>query len=397
MTTLVLDNARGAGALASPARYADTMDQSQRSLGHVMTGRRWLRWPLAIAMLITSMGTAWADVGVNGRGKHPQGPSLQDTLMGDEDGVWLRGSRLIAAWDVGEPIEIHHFAGEVVKVGELWSATKENNEDENGDENATILHPRDLIGLQWSETQCDEERCKQLEFRIVAAEQDCGESTMADPHNRDNCDIWLHSVMYRPVSNAAHEWAAVCNPESGGSGLFIDGHWNPDGSWDAGGYTFSCLGGVVAKCTRFWGYKPWKRLVSSAYGAVDLQPLHTACTRAARAEYCGDGVSYTESGVTIDIADTYGLNTPLDDEQLAHESVFSPAGAVRVDRARVDELVPPGLRSDAPLHTPSQAPLQDGANSSESTIDDERAIFACLRPGMKAADESGLILVRSPE
>ena len=56
------------------------------------------------------------------------------------------------------------------------------------------------------------------------------------------------------------------------SGIFVNGQWSQDGAWQPGGWTFSCPSGVVSKCVRSWGYKPWKALHAPAHGDVDLQP-----------------------------------------------------------------------------------------------------------------------------
>ncbi|WP_205519470.1 ADYC domain-containing protein [Pyxidicoccus caerfyrddinensis] len=59
-------------------------------------------------------------------------------------------------------------------------------------------------------------------------------------------------------------------------------------------FTLGCESGVIAKCYR-WGYKPW--LDGSSTGKVTL--AHHACTRMARADYCGNGTSFTQNGTPI--------------------------------------------------------------------------------------------------
>ncbi|MCP3103720.1 hypothetical protein LZ198_33040 [Myxococcus sp. K15C18031901] len=59
-------------------------------------------------------------------------------------------------------------------------------------------------------------------------------------------------------------------------------------------FTLACDPGVIAKCYR-WGYKPW--LDGSAAGPVTR--AHWACTRMARADYCGNGTSFTQDGTRI--------------------------------------------------------------------------------------------------
>lgn len=59
-------------------------------------------------------------------------------------------------------------------------------------------------------------------------------------------------------------------------------------------FTLGCESGVIAKCYR-WGYKPW--MDGPLTGKVTL--AHHACTRMARADYCGNGTSYTQDGTPI--------------------------------------------------------------------------------------------------
>ena len=83
------------------------------------------------------------------------------------------------------------------------------------------------------------------------------------------------------------------------------------GTWDATGartgsttaFTFGCTSGVIAKCVR-WGYKPWKVINGKA-----MNDYHQACTRMARADYCGDGVSHTRNGTLIDMYDGLGIQS----------------------------------------------------------------------------------------
>ncbi|MFP2933634.1 ADYC domain-containing protein [Pyxidicoccus sp. 3LG] len=64
------------------------------------------------------------------------------------------------------------------------------------------------------------------------------------------------------------------------------------------GFTLGCDAGVIAKCYR-WGYKPW--MDGSQSGAVTA--AHHACTRMARADYCGNGTSFTQNGTRIRLWD----------------------------------------------------------------------------------------------
>jgi ADYC domain len=93
-------------------------------------------------------------------------------------------------------------------------------------------------------------------------------------------------------------------------------------------FTIACTNGAVAKCARQWGYKPWKSAPNQRNGGEhDLRPYHQMCLRAARADYCADGRSFTVDGTLIDMADSRGF-VQRESEQstsysFAGESVFT--------------------------------------------------------------------------
>lgn len=262
-----------------------------------------------------------------------QGPALQATLLPGEAQPWLQGPALRASLPDGTRIEISEFAGDVVHARAL---------DHASDTRTNLrLHPAELVGMQWTESRCEEETCRQVAFRVAAAAPDDTENTM--PAHGSNRDTWLYRVEYAE-SSRGEDWRNACSGEPGEDmdrdmGLFVDGRWSADGAWHAGGYTFSCQRGAVAKCARSWGYKPWKTLASPEHGPVSLQALHAACTRAARADYCGDGVSHTREGIPIGMNDRYGFNA----QALRRgdvEATFDEHGAVRVHAWRLPDLAP---------------------------------------------------------
>ena len=68
--------------------------------------------------------------------------------------------------------------------------------------------------------------------------------------------------------------------------------------------TFACRGAALAKCVE-WGYAPWRTVKN-----VPLADHHQTCTRAARADYCGDGDANTSNGTKIHILDKLGIQIP---------------------------------------------------------------------------------------
>lgn len=262
-----------------------------------------------------------------------QGPSLQATLL-PEPAHGLQGARLRASLADGTRVEITGFAGDVVHAHLLDASSDQALEPAT----PLRLHPAALVGMQWTEAACERDTCAERTFRITSAAPDESENTM--PEHRSNRDTWLYRVEHTTApATMAHDWQGACSdgPE-GDMGLFVDGRWGSDGTWQGDGHTFSCPAGVIAKCARSWGYKPWKTLASGR-GPVSLLPLHLACTRAARADYCGDGIPHTRAGVGIVMADDHGFN-PRGFRAGDLESMFDQQGAVRVHDWRVPELAP---------------------------------------------------------
>ena len=102
-----------------------------------------------------------------------------------------------------------------------------------------------------------------------------------------------------------------------GSGVVGGGSYTPDPSR----FTFGCRKTAIAKCVEM-GYKPWKTLPS---GAGTYQDHLVACTRMLRADYCGDGYSWTVNGTPINVYD--GVGVQADTEGWALEAEWTANGA----------------------------------------------------------------------
>ena len=102
-------------------------------------------------------------------------------------------------------------------------------------------------------------------------------------------------------------WSRVCPPDApaampvvGSFGHAPDGHSNGDHDPSPTRLTFACRAGVAHKC-QSWGYRSWR---------PDEVPYFQACTRMARADYCGNGHSRTVDHTPINYIDLHGQ--PLD-------------------------------------------------------------------------------------
>ncbi len=141
-----------------------------------------------------------------------------------------------------------------------------------------------------------------------------------------NEDLAVFNVSYLDTDGV---WYPACTDSYGtpSSAIALAGRWDYRTGVPGGGskiedpshFTFACMGAAIAKCVT-WGYRPW----ATANG-VSLAAHHQACTRMVRADFCGDGTSYTQNGKRINLYDSLGVQQDTDTWSL--ESVWGPNGA----------------------------------------------------------------------
>lgn len=286
--------------------------------------------------------TAWASFGQQGRsqqGHSQQGHSQQSTIISSG----LSGDVFIAELADGRPVELLDFHGDSADAI-VWDLTTEES-------TAMTLTAGQLVGMTWQAPVCSNALCIGTTYRITSVVQDSVPNTM--PDYSDNSDISLFHVQYLQDDDNG-VWQEVCNIADDLSnnptnrGIFVSGTWNEDGEWNELGYTFSCSSGVISKCTRSWGYKPWLSLPDDNGQPVDLQPLHEACTRLARADYCGDGIHHTLNGLLIDVFDEQGFNVQEWMPGFFEEARFDEYGAVSMKHRRVPRFLLRGKHKRIP-------------------------------------------------
>lgn len=105
-------------------------------------------------------------------------------------------------------------------------------------------------------------------------------------------------------------------------------------------FTFACRTGVISKCYR-WGYRPWDS--TGIPGDTTAKKMLTACTRMARADYCGTGDSYTRYGTLINVFDRLSpaaqVSAPAP-TGLFFEAGWRDTGAVCLSHTRWDDAPP---------------------------------------------------------
>ncbi|HVG63256.1 MAG TPA: ADYC domain-containing protein [Hyalangium sp.] len=164
----------------------------------------------------------------------------------------------------------------------------------------------------------------------------------AEPDPSDPQMVWYRIEAWNPVAQA---WDNPCIPSGSGPNpraLAVSGVWDSTGAHQQvkGKLTLACENGVISKCIT-WGYKPW-----ASRNGQPLAPLHQACTRMARADYCGNGISHTQPGTPIDMYDSLGVQTPTTQPSQAwnparasFEAAWVPDGATCLSRTRLGKAL----------------------------------------------------------
>jgi hypothetical protein len=148
-------------------------------------------------------------------------------------------------------------------------------------------------------------------------------------------DIYFYGVSY--FMNEV--WSPLCGTLADGSPVLaipLQGKWDSRQGVSGGGskiddpgyVTFACRGYALAKCVEL-GYRPWARSTSD----VSLDSYHQACVRMIRADFCGDGRSWTLPSTPVNLYD--GLEIQTDTERWNAEAEWIPSGASCISKVRV--------------------------------------------------------------
>jgi hypothetical protein len=159
----------------------------------------------------------------------------------------------------------------------------------------------------------------------------------AEPSPGDSELVWYRIEAW---NSQAQRWENPCvtadqipDPRA----LAVSGVWDASGAHQEveGKFTLACENGAITKCIR-WGYKPW-----ASHNGQSLAELHQACTRMARADYCGNGQSHTRQDTLIDMYDRLGVlartterSAAWDPERASFEAAWAADGATCMARTR---------------------------------------------------------------
>ena len=241
---------------------------------------------------------------LNTQGIKMQGITMQGIKM---QGMNMQGFDIAGATLNGSPLSnVHVEQGDVVATDPV-----------SGDE----LRNSDLIGAQFNaevENPTTNPPTTQLvAYRITDVEPEDAEEW--DPTHTGN--TYLVSLQQQDPDDGS--WQPACDADMDGRSVAIPltDTWNDHGDRVSSStmFTFSCTTGVIAKCYR-WGYRPWLQ----GYG--DIPTMHETCTRLARADYCGDGVSHTRDGTQVNVWDTLPAPGPIQVKAPTPLGMFFEAG-----------------------------------------------------------------------
>jgi ADYC domain/Pentapeptide repeats (8 copies) len=154
-----------------------------------------------------------------------------------------------------------------------------------------------LVGSMWTGVSAAN---AQVKIRVDNAQQGTG----------TNSDLWFYGMSYQATNGA---WTSVCGTEKV---LGVAGVWNATAAYAASTtqFTLACRGTSVAKCVEL-GYKPFKGFGNQL----------ATCVRLLRADYCGNGTSYTRDGTTLNLYDNVGVQA--DAQPWKVEAEWGPTGA----------------------------------------------------------------------
>jgi len=283
--------------------------------------------------------------------------SSDEQAYTQQQGMQLQGTLIQGARLQGMTMQGFQFAGATLNGGALANVHVQQGELV-ADQNQVTLHGASLIDAhlyaQMRNLAANSPASAVAEYRITNVIQD---DAANDPTHTGSTFLY---TLEQNVDNTGN-WQPACPIDADGRRVAIP----LAATWDERGariessslFTFGCTTGVIAKCYR-WGYRPWV----TGYG--DLAAMHWACTRLARADYCGNGKPHTQDGTSINIWDELPAPGPIqlragNNLGMKFEGGWNTAGAACLGKTRwqtdqkeiaetcPDKLMPPGQAKKA--------------------------------------------------
>jgi hypothetical protein len=261
----------------------------------------------------------------------PDRSSSGEQDLWEQQGTALQGVQLQGAQLHGMTLVGFQFADATLNGAALSNVHIEKGELV-ADQNSVTLRGTDLesahLIAQLRDGSVNPPATVLVEYRIADITAESG----YDPTGSG------HTYLYTLEQNVdnTEPWATACPADIDSKHVAIP----TTGIWDSHAnrvesstlFTFGCTSGAVGKCYR-WGYRPWL----TGYG--DMAATHWACTRLARADYCGDGSSHTHDGTEINVWDNLPSPGPIQAHGstplgMLFEAGWDTGGAVCFSHAR---------------------------------------------------------------
>jgi hypothetical protein len=230
-----------------------------------------------------------AEQGAENQGRKLEGHSGGLTVLAKYARPMLRGDKVN---------NLHIERGEL--VGEVLGQTKRGSE---------------LIGTFLAGYAKSGNSGSSVQLRIEGASLGTsGEGGTLTPDDDQTGSTYFYTVSRKDPS-APGGWAPLCHPNWEGriDAIPVAAIWGEHGDRveSTTDFTFACVHGVIAKCYR-WGYRPWESAPSHNPN-ISRVKVHQTCTRAARADYCGNGDTHTLNNTPVDVYDSLQLPVTTSD------------------------------------------------------------------------------------
>ena len=323
------------------------------------------------------------------------GPQLQSTPRVQQQGTQLQGTQMQGTQMQGTQMQGMGLQGFLFAGATLGDDALMNLRVERGElvaeQDQVTLHGAALVGAhlyaQVANPDTDPPLTARVEFRITdIAEED----PKYDPTNTGSTFLY---TLEQNVDRSG-SWQPACPADLDGRHVAIPlaATWNEQGDRveSSSLFTLGCTSGVIAKCYR-WGYRPW---VTGYQG--DLAAMHWACTRLARADYCGDGVSHTQDGTWVNVWDNLPAPGPIQAHGahllpgMSFEAGWNTDGAVCLSRTRWKSQMKP-ISQTCPSRRMSAARARKICDTVEDALDNGLVVLLFnesfgdpLHPNLKA-------------
>jgi len=192
-----------------------------------------------------------------------------------------------------------------------------------------------------------------------------GETSILSMNNVRRIDDELGRLLYTFGDVTFNDGLPTCEPDDDGNvdaALYGDLTVDPDRAVVSDRQNtiyIGCLSGAMGKASHGWGYWPFEIGVGK----------FTSVIRTIRADFCGDGVSWTSPGQILQRIDRFGVSTTFVDHTFPNEAVWNENGAVCIGEfTRLGDFWEDVLCDGIPIEPCQEDSVAAGAYSSSGEL-----------------------------